>query len=67
MQYLHDILYYLFRRLIRILLHINAALILMLNSRHHSPVKNHMHQIGEKVRFDGFYRIVNLILVQSFF
>ena len=25
-----------------------------------------MHQIGEKVRFDGFYKIVNVILVQSF-
>ena len=60
-------LYYLFRCLIRFFLHINTALTLMLDPRHHSPVKNHMHQIGEKVRFDGFHRIVNVILVQSFF
>ena len=60
-------LYYLFRCLIRFFLHINTALTLMLDPRHHSPVKNHMHQIGEKIGFDRFYGIVDMILLQCFF
>ena len=59
-------LYYLFRCLIRFFLHINATLTLMIDPRHHSPVKNHMHQIGEKIGFDRFYGLVDVILIQCF-